>query len=252
MAMTLKSISIILFCNCVILFPPPSSAEDEATKAGTVNFILGEATVKHRGVNDWENMHLKMILFEGDMVQTSAESRLEIKLLDESIIRIGEQTELEISRVLLQEESAKFQATLKQGQIWANIVKLRRDKDEVQIKAPTAVCAVRGTVYRMNADSTTTVLVYDGSVDVGPLWMAEQYTEATRPRELQPVEIPAPHEIPPPYEVTLDEWIQIVRGFQIVVRQDGKYAKSKYDEEEDAKLEWVEWNKQRDLRIGRN
>ena len=227
----------------------------ESENVGTINFVLGgpgDVMIKHKDRDEWGSVTLKMDVTEGDILKTNAESRVEIKLLDDSLLRIGEKTELEITLALVRKDSKKIKSTLKKGKIWANVTKLSGASDEFQIKAPTAVCAVRGTIYRINADSTTTVLVYDGSVNVGPLWKDEQPPDQQRPRTLRPVEIPAPYEIPPPYEVSLDEWIEIVRGFQITVRPDGKYAKSRFDEEQDAQLEWVRWNKQRDQQIRRN
>jgi hypothetical protein len=221
----------------------------EAPKVGIITFILGapgEIELKHKDDAKWHAVNLEMDVLAGDVIKTKAESRLEIKLIDDSILRIGENTELEITEALIENRTKKINSTLKRGRIWANVTKLKGKNGEFQIKAPTAVCAVRGTIYRMDADTATTVLVYDGSIHVGPLWEAAVSPQEERPRNLRPVEIPPPQQIPPPYEITLDEWIEIVKGFQITVRPDRKYAKARFDEEEDNDLEWVRWNKQRD------
>ena len=221
----------------------------EASKVGVISFILGapgDVELKHQNDLEWHRVNLEMDVLAGDVIKTKAESRLEIKLIDESILRIGENTAFEITEALVQNKTKKIHSTLKKGRIWANVAKLKGKNDEFQLKAPTAVCAVRGTIYRMDADSAPTVHVYDGSIHIGPLWEAAESPQGERPRNLQPVEIPPPHQIPPPYEISLDEWIEIVKGFQITVRSDRKYAKARFDEEEDNNLEWVRWNKQRD------
>jgi hypothetical protein len=46
--------------------------------------------------------------------------------------------------------------------------------------------------------------------------------------------------------VSLDQWVRIVAGQQIEVRADGKYYKSKIDNQIDQKDDWVAWNRQRD------
>jgi hypothetical protein len=46
------------------------------------------------------------------------------------------------------------------------------------------------------------------------------------------------------------EWFEIVKAQQqIVVRPDGSYAKSDFNPVEDAKLDWVQWNKARDAEL---
>ncbi|NIA29810.1 MAG: hypothetical protein GWP06_07880, partial [Actinobacteria bacterium] len=87
--------------------------------------------------------------------------------------------------------------------------------------------------------------------DVGPTSFWGQ-SPTGKSKSLKPVEVPGPYEIPPPYEISLEEWVRIVKGFQIVVRPDGKFAKSRFDKAQDAKLDWVRWNKQRDLALKRN
>ncbi|HQG45285.1 MAG TPA: hypothetical protein PLG50_06480, partial [bacterium] len=71
------------------------------------------------------------------------------------------------------------------------------------------------------------------------------------PRQQQsgpPQEVSGPKQIPGPFEVSLEQWQQIVRGQQIVVRKDGKFAKSPIDEKSDAADDWVKWNKQLDAK----
>ncbi len=220
-------------------------------KIGVVTFLVGSAgdvTVRHRDSTEWVPAKLKMELFEGDVIRTAKESRAEITLTDKSVLRIGEQTELELTKASISKKTKEVQSNLKKGKLWANIAQAGPSRT-FQVKAPTAVCAVRGTIYRIDADSTTTVLVYDGAVDVGPLAKLEGKEPKPRPRSLEPHQIPGPYEVPPPYQVTLEEWIRIVRGFQVTVRPDGKYHKRRFDEAEDAKLEWVRWNKDRDRQL---
>lgn len=217
-------------------------------KIGLLTFLVGSAgdvTVRHYHSTAWVPAKLKMELFEGDVIRTAKESRAEITLTDKSVLRIGEQTELELSKATISKKTREVQTNLKKGKLWANIAQTGHSRT-FQVKAPTAVCAVRGTIYRVDADSSTTVLVYDGAVDVGPLGKAEGKEPKPRPRSLEPYQIPGPYEVPPPYQVTLEEWIRIVKGFQVTVRPDGKYHKTRFDEAEDAKLEWVRWNKDRD------
>ncbi len=224
------------------------------SEIGKISFILGRAQdvqIKNKSAKTWSNATLKMIVLNADLIRTKTESRCEVTLLDGSVVRIGENSEFEFTDASIKKNSKKVNAQLKRGRIWSNVTKLRAKQEGFQIKTPTAVCAVRGTIYRIDADSSTKCLVYDGTVDVGPTSFWGQ-PQAGQTKSLKPVEVPGPYEIPPPYEVSLEEWVRIVKGFQIVVRPDGKFAKSRFDEAKDAQQDWVHWNKQRDLALKRN
>lgn len=237
----------------VLLISLASFSFAKESEIGKISFLLGreqDIQIKHKSDKTWRNAKLKMSVKNADLIRTKSESRCEVKLLEGSVVRIGENSEFEFTDASVKKNSKKVKASLKRGRIWSNITKLRAKQEGFQIKTPTAVCAVRGTVYRIDADSSTKCLVYDGAVDVGPTSFWGQ-SRAGKSKSLKPVEVPGPYEIPPPYEVSLEEWVRIVKGFQIVVRPDGKFAKSRFDKAQDEKLDWVRWNKQRDLAIKR-
>lgn len=221
-------------------------------KIGTISFLIGAPTdvrLQHQDSAVWYTAKLRMEVKNGDVIRTEKESRCEVKLNDGSIIRIGEETTFDFTDAIISSASKKVSSKLKRGKIWANLRRFIGKKDRFRILAPTAVCAVRGTIYRMDADSTTRVAVYDGEVDIGPVSFWGQ-AQQPRSKSLEPVEVPGPYEIPGPYEVSLEEWVRIVKGFQIKVRGDGKFAKLRIDRERDARDEWVRWNQERDRLIG--
>ena len=213
---------------------------------GKINFILGtrgDIKVYHSDFKNWLDARLFSPVYHGDHFKTLSESRCEIKLEDRSTIRIGENADFVLNKNDL---AAENNSVLKKGSIWANIKQLFR-KGGFKIRTPTAVCAVRGTIYRIDADSSTKVSVYKGTVDVGPVWMAQGDSKINKPPIYdKPHEVPGPTEVPGPFEVTLDQWVKIVAGQQIEIRSDGKYYKSKINTQADDKNDWVKWNKMRD------
>ncbi|HNW58776.1 MAG TPA: FecR family protein [bacterium] len=230
----------------LILLAVPALAE----KVGTVTFLLGAAgdiQIQSAGKTAWTPAKLKGSVMDGDLIQTRVESRCEITLTDGTVIRIGENSSFHFVDVNLKTRVRTLRAELPAGDAWINAANAKPGQKEFQLKAPTAVCAIRGTIYRVAADSTTTCKVYDGQVSVGPLsaWSVKM---PRSPQGGAPQQVPGPTQVPGPYQVTLEEWQQIVRGQQIVVRQDGKFAKSAFDEKADAANEWVKWNKQQDAK----
>ena len=220
---------------------------NDSQQIGRINFILGtrgDVKINRAGYSQWKYARLFSPVYDGDRLKTMRESRCEIKLQKKGVIRVGENADFTLRYHPTQKKSSSI---LRKGRFWASIKGLF-SKRRFFIRTPTAVCAVRGTVYRIDADSTTKVCVYDGAVDVGPVWLATgDSTRAKQAVEVQkPMEVPGPTEVPGPFEVSLDQWIQIVAGYQIEVRADGKYYKSKIDKKRDEDDDWVKWNKMRD------
>jgi hypothetical protein len=217
---------------------------------GRINFILGDKQdikVHHPGFRNWLRARLYSPVYDGDRLKTLSESRCEIKMNQKGVIRIGENADFTLKPA---SPGRKSSSVLRKGRLWASLKGLF-NRRRFQIRTPTAVCSVRGTIYRIDADSSTKVLVYDGSVDVGPLSFADddstkQQLQQQQPLLRKPTQIPGPSQVPGPFEVSLEDWVRIVAGQQIEVRADGKYHKSKIDNNVDADDEWVKWNKTRD------
>jgi len=220
---------------------------------GKINFMLGgEGEVTIRRLNDarWIAARFKMDVLKGDQLRTAAESRCEIKLTDGSIIRLGENSVFDFAESNLSKYSRQVDASLKKGKIWANVTKTFAGANKFEVKSPTAVCAIRGTIYRMDADSTTRVGVYEGKVDIGPTSdLRQQLQQQFRPGA--PQQIPGPTQIPGPFQVSLEQWVQLVQGYQLEVRANGRYAKTKIDSVKESRSDWVQWNKERDLALPR-
>ena len=129
------------------------------------------------------------------------------------------------------------------------------EKKSVAIRTPTAVAAIRGTKYRATAgDDESSVLVYDGKVDVNAAKnISEERKEKRKgfvPGVLNPNKpkftLGPVTEVSGPYEVTLEDWISLVEGMQINVRKDGKYHMFKFDQSVDGEDEFVKWNQELD------
>ncbi len=245
--LSIRSRSTAALAAAVLVFTvTPATAE----KVGTITFLLGaqgDIQVKPAKSEVWSPARLKAPVMDGDMVKTLVESRCEITLTDGTIIRIGENSSFHFVDVNLKKQTRQLKAELPQGESWINASTAKPGKKDFQLKAPTAVCAIRGTIYSVTADSATTCKVYDGKVDVGPVtsWSTSMPRE---PRGGPPRQVQGPVQVAGPFQVTLEEWQQIVRGQQIVVRKDGKFAKSLFDQQADSTDEWVKWNKELDAK----
>ena len=230
---------------------------------GKVTLPLGRVEVQKGGTGAFKKAMPRMPIHEKDIVKTLAKSRCEITLVGGGKLRIGQNSELEITEANVKPMEKNFGATLKKGDVWVAAKAAFGEKKNVAVRTPTAVAAIRGTKYRAKAgEDESSVLVYDGKVDVNAaknvIDARNQQMRQGGPQggaapkfKLGPVtEIQAPTQVAGPYEVSLEDWISLVEGMQINVRKDGKYSMFKFDQDADAGLDFVKWNKEQDAKDG--
>ena len=239
---------ILFFCMLIsVSFIP------EQESVGKVSFPLGNVLLLSKGETRFQKATFNMPVKTGDKIETKKESRCELTYHDGSVVRIDEQSIYTVEKAIITGEQKEVESKLSIGKLWANLKKLVRGKDSWRLKSPAAVVAVRGTVYRMNAgaDSSSQVLVYEGQVDVKPAASAgAQQGMGVAP--WPPRQVQGPQQVAGPRQVSMKQWFEIVKAQQqIVVRPDGSYAKSDFSFEEDGKLDWVKWNKERDAQLER-
>lgn len=236
------------FVFCLMLGVPEVYTAEEPI--GTLNFMVGEVSVKPQNYVTWKNIKLYAHIRNHDQIKTGEESRCEVKLTNGSVVRIGENSSFNFTQKPQHKGSTFFNSLLNWGRIWVN-VPLQKDGDRFHINSPTAVCAVRGTIYAVDVDSTTRISVYDGAVDVGPASLPNSRKTPPPSKSLQPSEVSGPQQVQGPHEVTLDEWIQIVAGFQVEIFANGKYTKTKIETDPNQDSDWKRWNLNRDKLIDR-
>ena len=218
----------------------------KATPIAKVTFYTGDFRLQQPGREEWKKAVINEGLVSGDKVKTLDESRGEVAFADGSIIRIDANSNLDI--VELKKEKAGQAATAKvwSGKVWASVNKASK-KTKFELESPTAVAAVRGTVFRMTVadDKTTKVAVYSGEVKVEP--MPEFYQNQKQKQGGKAGEIEGPGQVAPPAQVTFEQWTQIVKAqMEITINPDGTYGIVKFDPILDAQDEWVKWNQMRD------
>ncbi|OGJ90233.1 MAG: hypothetical protein A2487_15360 [Candidatus Raymondbacteria bacterium RifOxyC12_full_50_8] len=216
-------------------------------KVGAVSYMVGAVNIKKAGTAVWKPARMNQAVSNGDAFQTAKAEVVEITLSNGSVVRISEQSEITINCPA----DNKVMAGVNKGKVWANIKKLSQRGAEFEVTSGTATAAIRGTVFAMNNnpdDSTTSVKVYDGKVDVGPgEELKNEYEKQGIAVETEGrKEIGGPQEIPGPFEVSLMDWVSIVKGQQIDIQKNGKYNKFRFDQKKDAQDEWVKFNQERD------
>jgi hypothetical protein len=104
----------------------------------------------------------------GDAVSTQTKSRLQIMLLDQTAITMGENASLVIDEFVYDPENANsaMSASVTQGAFRLVTGGVARNNPEgTKVKLPSAVLTIRGTTTEGNCDSTGCIVVLSGTGD---------------------------------------------------------------------------------------
>ncbi len=163
--MLIRSVYIAYFFVCAFYSGAPAQQEQKAR----VSFIIGEANLMRSGQTGWENIGLDMSIYKGDRIKTSLNARVEIRMPDETVISINENTIFDVKEIrLAEDEEDEMSFTLWAGNVWAKFKKVVSSRQVRHIDSPSAVVAVRGTTFEMEVDEalSTRVRVEEGQVSV--------------------------------------------------------------------------------------
>lgn len=216
----------------------------------TLSFYLGTVQVRTGAAGEWQAAAFGQGLKTGDQIKTFEESRAELKIGSGGVTRIGENSLYTIKEASVTAESITCSGELSIGKVWSNVKKLAKTKSQFKVHSPTAIAAIRGTIYNLesDADSTATVKVYDGEVEVKP--PSPPPSKPQPPTFRRPGEVGGPQRIAPPRRVSMAQWVEVIKAQQqIVIRRDGSKKVSEFDLAEDEKDDWVKWNKDEDKKL---
>lgn len=156
------SIVFILFCSTISLGQNREKFVISA-KAGGINAITGEAKVHSRGESDWHQLNITDDLNEGDRVRTAYDGRVEILLNPGSYLRVGGDSEVELSNNTL----ANLEVHLLRGTAIVEATGADGLELNINISTPhTKLAIVRQGLYRLNVvpGDATELIVRKGRV----------------------------------------------------------------------------------------
>ncbi len=222
----------------------------KGTAAAKVSFFLGQLKLQATQASIWKNAVLYQPVYTGEKLKTEEKSRAEILLTSGSVMRMDENSSLDVTSLSGSGANVKSQTRVWSGKVWANVNKLAKGSS-FGLESPTAVAAARGTVYRMTvgADSVTRIRVYKGKVEV----KSPEVRKAEGETGHGLTEVKGPSEVRGPSEVTMQQWSQIVsEQMELVIQANGKpLPPTRFDWATDAQDEWVQWNQERDKALKR-
>ena len=159
------SFALILCCSIVNVAQDRESRDKFviSAKAGGINAITGQADVHGRGESDWQQLSITDDLNAGDRVRTAYDGRIEILLNPGSYLRVGSNSEVELSDNTL----ANIEVRLLRGTAIVEAAGADGIELNINISTPhTKLAIVRQGLYRLNVvpEDATELIVRKGRV----------------------------------------------------------------------------------------
>jgi hypothetical protein len=161
-SLAIFSVAFILCCSFIGL----AQTRDKfviSAKAGGINAVTGQATVHSKGESDWQQLMITDDLQAGDRVRTAYDGRVEILLNPGSYLRVGGDSEVELSDNSL----ANLEVRLLRGTAIVEATGADGLELNIGISTPhTRLAIVRQGLYRLNVvpGDATELIVRKGRV----------------------------------------------------------------------------------------
>lgn len=146
---------------------------------GTVNEVrvvglVPGVSVHKAGAPDeaWTEAKNDMVLQQGDEISCDPDGGILLQFADNSTVMVRQTTQLKIASFFTEGGVVKTEILLKMGEVAAKVHKSEATKSDFVIRPPGGPGSVRGTIYAMQYDpssSTTVVRVEEGLVDFSPV-----------------------------------------------------------------------------------
>jgi hypothetical protein len=138
--------------------------------------VRGTVENQYQGSQEWHMIWQSRMLKDGDSARTGRDSRANIRLADNSVITLGENTQVQMSQFQLQKESRLTKINLVFGKVRSRVGRFTGKDSKFEVKTPNAVLAARGTEFLVEygtpekqgdaSNGTTKVMVFENSVDI--------------------------------------------------------------------------------------
>jgi len=166
----LKPVAILSVLVLVLTLGTSCTCSKTSDQYCIITRISGVVTVLPEGSNTWTEVEVDAQLRSGDRIRTSNNSSAVVTFFEGSVIELKSNTEIGITELIIEVGPKSTTISLEQaiGTTINRVQKLVDTASSYEIKTPSAVAAVRGTEYEVEvlSDSTTTVIVTEGSVCV--------------------------------------------------------------------------------------
>ncbi len=224
-----------------------------AANKAVITYLEGQVQVRTGAGTAWSAAVPNQILQAKDEIRVLPGSRAELILDNQSVMRLAENTHLTLRQLDAEPVSGKETTSvgLSLGKLWTRASKVFNPSSRLEVRTPTAIAGVQGTVYHVNVENErlTEIQVYDGAVAVwNPLPSAGPAADGSRAVLKVPRKVQGPRPVAGPSTVSREEWTEIIlqKAQQITVTDQGIPRPVSFSIDHERQKEWVRWNEERD------
>lgn len=159
----MKNMLLIIFVLLFIVTSFPSGNEKDKAAVAVVTKIIKDVEIKKD--KDWKQGKLGETLETGNEVRTGKKSLAIVKFLDNSLLRVQENSVLKIYADKVKKDISK-NTHLEKGELGFKVTK--QEDEDFKFTTPTMVASIRGTegFVEVKEDGSSLLSVETGAVDV--------------------------------------------------------------------------------------
>jgi hypothetical protein len=175
------------FAILIIVFAMLSQALFIVQRVAVTEELSGHVGVQRGGKGNFQPLSRNSFVKMSDVVRAEGDGMAEFKWSDGTRLRLTPNSQLTIKKVsynsLKKADSSQFKLT--SGKVYVRIVKPLARDSHFEVETPTAVAAVRGTIFSVEVkDGKTEVAVYKGTVKVSSHNGKQRQEEIIEPGEV--------------------------------------------------------------------
>ena len=149
---------IILEILVVVLVITVAAFAQPQGRVAVISDFNGKVDIRIEKDKSWYPAVLGLVLHEGDIVRTGADSILKLNLDGQektAVVLIKEKSELLIAELIKIEDSGEDKTLLDLaiGKIFIEVDKLRDPEAKFEVKTPTSMVGVRGTEFSVEVNN---------------------------------------------------------------------------------------------------
>lgn len=163
----MRASRLIVFATCAALILAASAVLADqgqvATRQAVLTSMYGEVHIAH-GTESYHPASLNEVLRPGDTIRTGPSSRAELTVGEGGFVRLDQNSQVRVT-ALSTGARTTFEAVV--GGIWVTIERALTGGKKWEVRMPSAVASVKGTVFRCRVtEDTSETVVYEGRVEV--------------------------------------------------------------------------------------
>ena len=163
-----KNIFLFSFIILLMIMSFSCKKEEKQSSILQVQTVIGDVTIKSG--DTVSTPVIGTMILENSIIKTGKLSIVDIKYKDSGVIRINENSNVNVARLFSTDKSDETILKMEEGKVFVTVSKLFKDS-KMQVKTPTSVAGIRGTSFRVSAekDGVSRVDVLAGKVKVNPV-----------------------------------------------------------------------------------